>query len=434
MSLISILFSFTFDAVMSLVIALPLLIAGKVRILTLLGSKSLNLKNIKEVLDAKAKLYLLCGIGLFLILMLFPGNFTLRGKLDAATWILLIYPVIAFLYWLLKPGFRKVFATKAKSLITGFLILALAGSFLVFWGIFIEAERIVVRNEVITVPDEDEKILADLELVLVSDIHVGPLKQESFVEKLVSHLNEVAEGKKNSKKDLKLVMPGDFIASEFEEAALLYPLAGLSSEFESYAVLGNHDFNLTAQKSQAKIKTDVRFKNRSDKEERKLIGKEVARVLTDTGIKVLRNEGEVIQNGKPRVIIVGIDDVWSDSVDLEKALNGVEKSDYVVLLCHNPEVVADITADKDFVEKVDLVLAGHTHGGEIRLPAIPFLLEKGLPLFPLPTKIGQKYDKGYFEYKGKYGTVPLYITSGVGETGTRLRLFNPPEIVVLSFK
>ena len=72
---------------------------------------------------------------------------------------------------------------------------------------------------------------------------------------------------------------------------------------------------------------------------------------------------------------------------------------------------------------VDLVLSGHTHGGEIRLPFIG-------PVGPMPTVLPREYDKGYKEYKG----IPVFITSGVGSTGTRVRLFNPPEIVVLTIE
>ena len=72
---------------------------------------------------------------------------------------------------------------------------------------------------------------------------------------------------------------------------------------------------------------------------------------------------------------------------------------------------------------IDLVLAGHTHGGQIRLPFIG-----AVPT--LPTAIDDSYDKGLFQFD----SFKLFITSGLGEVGPRARLFNPPEIVKLKLK
>ena len=85
---------------------------------------------------------------------------------------------------------------------------------------------------------------------------------------------------------------------------------------------------------------------------------------------------------------------------------------------HNPDAVSDFTD-----EKVDLVLAAHTHGGQIRLPFLG-------PIGKIPTKLGQLYDKGFFDING-YKT---FITSGLGTSGPRARLFNHPEVVILEVK
>ena len=84
---------------------------------------------------------------------------------------------------------------------------------------------------------------------------------------------------------------------------------------------------------------------------------------------------------------------------------------------------------------MDFIVSGHTHGGEIRLPGILGLGGNGIPLFPLPTELGAQYDEGDFDYRFDSGeTIPLYITSGVGQSGTDARLFNPPEIIIFGFK
>jgi len=90
-----------------------------------------------------------------------------------------------------------------------------------------------------------------------------------------------------------------------------------------------------------------------------------------------------------------------------------------ILLVHNPD--ATPLAE---TRGIDLVLAGHTHAGQIRLPyigAVPHL----------PITIGQQFDKGYFPF----GQTRLFITPGVGESTARARFFDPPEIslVTLTF-
>ena len=88
----------------------------------------------------------------------------------------------------------------------------------------------------------------------------------------------------------------------------------------------------------------------------------------------------------------------------------------IILIAHNPDAILYSNADR-----ADLVIAGHTHGGQIRLPWIGSIAR-------IPTILGNDYDKGLFEY----GDQQLFITSGVSETGPRARLFNPPVISVLT--
>ena len=86
-------------------------------------------------------------------------------------------------------------------------------------------------------------------------------------------------------------------------------------------------------------------------------------------------------------------------------------------MSHNPDaVLSEIT-----VEKADLVLSGHTHGGQIRLPWLG-------SISGMPNILGREYDLGLFDYQG----TNLLISAGLGETGPRARLFNPPEIILLN--
>jgi predicted MPP superfamily phosphohydrolase len=66
------------------------------------------------------------------------------------------------------------------------------------------------------------------------------------------------------------------------------------------------------------------------------------------------------------------------------------------------------------------VLAGHTHGGQVRIPGLGALYNS--------TWIGRKFDRGLFDFKG----VPLYITAGVGTSIVPIRLFDPPEVTLVT--
>ena len=89
-----------------------------------------------------------------------------------------------------------------------------------------------------------------------------------------------------------------------------------------------------------------------------------------------------------------------------------------LLLGHHPDLALDVI---DFrMPPPDLMLAGHTHGGQVRLPGIGALFTA--------TRIGRRYDQGLFDFHG----VPLFITSGVGTSVVPIRLLNPPELVLLT--
>jgi len=89
-----------------------------------------------------------------------------------------------------------------------------------------------------------------------------------------------------------------------------------------------------------------------------------------------------------------------------------------LLLTHNPDLVLEL-ADLG-APPPDLVLAGHTHGGQVRLP--------GYGAIYTSTKLGRRYDAGLFDFQG----IPLYITAGVGTSEVPVRLFDPPEIVLIT--
>lgn len=160
-------------------------------------------------------------------------------------------------------------------------------------------------------------------------------------------------------------------------------------EYGVYAVLGNHDYN--------------NVKRNSNK-------------IRELGYTLLVNENaKVTINGKS-IVIAGVDDYLKGNPDATKALKGIRKEDFVILLNHNPDYFEYMTEKEK--ELADITLSGHTHGGQITL--FGYILADQI-------KHG-KYAYGMKEFNGHR----IYTTSGVGGGAFELfiRFFAKPEIVI----
>jgi len=136
--------------------------------------------------------------------------------------------------------------------------------------------------------------------------------------------------------------------------------------------------------------------------------------LEDMGIQMLLNESEMLVRGGQCVHVVGIDDAHFYRVDnLEKAVLQVPNDEFSILLSHTPEIYRQ-AAHAGF----DLLLSGHTHGGQICLPgAIPITLDAVLP---------RRMGAGPWKYCNMVG----YTSVGVGSSIVAVRINCPPEITV----
>lgn len=259
--------------------------------------------------------------------------------------------------------------------------LALAGTVwaVVAYGSFIEPRMLVVRDAAVTIGDGAHD--RSLRIALVSDTHLGGYRFQNDAARLVATVN-------GQHPDLVLLL-GD-LASTLKGTAMFAPFSDLDAKYGTYGVLGNWDYGAGA--------VDVR------------------RAIESRGVEILTNEAYPVVPGDPSLWVAGVDDVEYGDPDLDAALSEVPKDATVILASHNPDI-----AHPAEVAGVDLLVAGHTHGGQIRLPGIG-------PVPALPTTLGRSYDQGAFEI----GPMAMYLTSGAGESGPRARLFDPPEIVMLT--
>lgn len=137
------------------------------------------------------------------------------------------------------------------------------------------------------------------------------------------------------------------------------------------------------------------------------------------GVTVLNNTNRVIRINDTEINLCGIDDYYTKSYNMDSAFNKTNRRNFTILLSHAPDIIfkyKDIPAD--------LILSGHTHGGQIRLPFIGALAAPGQGLFP-------KYNKGL--YKLDSGTL-LYIDSGVGTSVLPIRFCNRSQISLITIR
>ena len=219
-----------------------------------------------------------------------------------------------------------------------------------------------------------------LSVVQVSDLHYAPHLAEAL-ERIFYEIERLQP-------DL-IALTGDFVTRLHDLPGLAGPLARLRAPLGAYAVTGNHDWW-----------TDVA---------------EVERVLGEGGVRLLRNEYVALRRDDAALYLSGVDDLWSPTHDLARALDGIPRDGFVLLLAHNPDEIYQVPP-----ERVDLILSGHTHGGQVTLPLIGPLV--------VPCRSAQ-FAHGLHRARGAL----LYINRGLG-AGAPFRFRCKPEVTHITLR
>jgi hypothetical protein len=223
-------------------------------------------------------------------------------------------------------------------------------------------------------------------IVQMSDIHLKEYTEAFFLERMVAETNALAP-------DLVLIT-GDYISRGPLPFPSAWKAAGLCAEILStltapqrFGVLGNHDVNVGAEHIIAPLETH--------------------------GTPILVDSYTPIERGRDILWIAGADDAGTRNPDLNFAIPANPRAP-VLLMCHEPDYI-DTIIDHPRFPFVDLMLSGHSHGGQICLPFIGPLV--------LPP-MGQKYIEGLF----RFGHMQLYVNRGIGTVGLPFRLNCPAEL------
>lgn len=219
-------------------------------------------------------------------------------------------------------------------------------------------------------------------IVHLSDIHHSPFTS-------LDHIQRAVEVSNSLKPDM-FILTGDYVSHETEYIAPMAEAMGaLVSEFGTYACLGNHDHW-----------TDAEL---------------VTYFLEKEGIKVLNNEGFRFQAKDSSFWLCGVDDFTAGKPNLRAALRGSLKNEMKLLLAHNPK-----TLNRAARAGIDLMLSGHTHGGQIRLRPT----NEGL-IMPRNRRISGLHQRKETQ---------VYITRGIGTVVLPVRYQCPPEISLIQLR
>ncbi|MCE5199858.1 MAG: metallophosphoesterase [Armatimonadota bacterium] len=150
--------------------------------------------------------------------------------------------------------------------------------------------------------------------------------------------------------------------------------------------------------------------------------------LTFDGVKMLINASTKIIRGDQSITLVGVDDAYSGFADVNAAFMGVDPQEFIIFLTHCPS-----TTPQGIEKGADLILAGHTHGGQVRVP--------GVSLFWTHMRNNKKLNDGVYTaerlnriLKTDAGESILFVHRGVGTSRVHIRLFCPPEIVYITLR
>ena len=251
------------------------------------------------------------------------------------------------------------------------------------WAFWWEPHRFRVREVPLQLPDWPPE-MSGLRVALIADLHVGsPYNGLDKLREIVRRTNEAHP-------DL-ICLLGDYVKGRIpghwvSPKAMASELGHLQAPLGVFAVLGNHD---------------------------RWYAGDVARSLGKAGIAVVEDRAQRVTFRGSGLWIGGLSDFREGRHDVRGTLRQVTDSAPVILITHNPDIFPEIPA------RVSLLLAGHTHGGQVVFPLIGALV--------VPSIYGNRYLKGHIVERGQH----LFVTTGTGMSYLPARFLVPPEVTIL---
>jgi predicted MPP superfamily phosphohydrolase len=287
---------------------------------------------------------------------------------------------------------RPLYRITRRSFLT--LAAAFAGGFALYSG-GIARHELKVEEYTVHLPRLPDAFRG-MRVAQVSDVHYFEWTETYFLREVVDHVNAL-------KPDM-VVLTGDFVTygplrwpspdahkrfalRHMPECASI--LSGIQCPLR-YATLGNHDMMVG--------------------------GRYVYGDLINQGLPVLRNRAVPLERNEQRLWVAGLGSACARDADPDRAIpdSAIRDKEAVIVLAHEPDILPEVAK-----YGADLMLSGHTHGGQVCIPFLP-------PAF-LP-EYGKRYVKGWF----RWDSTKLYVNRGIGTIGVPFRVNCPPEITLLT--
>ena len=249
------------------------------------------------------------------------------------------------------------------------------------YPICIERYIVLTNRYRVSVPNLP-KAFSGFRIVQLSDLHYGFLMPLGIIRHVVEHANRLTL-------DL-IVCTGDYVHERNSTTQIdqVWPvISQLSASSGVYSVLGNHDHWADTARSDYWLK----------------------RSQQDLRHKVVRLERE-----GQYLWLAGAGDLYEDHKKLDEVLDKIPDPECRIVLAHNPD-----SADTAFSKRIDLMISGHTHGGQVNIPFV------GTPILPVKNK---NYSSGL---KVSPKGCKVFISKGIGWTICPIRFNCYPEIAVL---
>lgn len=247
----------------------------------------------------------------------------------------------------------------------------------------IEPHRFRITRHTISLPRLPQE-WDGLTIAHITDIHLGKLSDLDDAREIVDMTNQL-------RPDL-IVLTGDFVSrSDSISPALSEVLRDLHAPMGKFAVLGNHEYWTDSPR--------------------------IIETFEAAGIKFLTNDNHIFTRNDKALVLGGVDDLMEGNPDVLRAFRGIDKNVPRILLCHNPDYAEAMPAESN----VDLMLCGHTHGGQVKVPLVGPLM---LPI------IHRKYAEGLVD--GPH--CPVFVSRGLGMVEIPVRFNCPPEIPLITLR
>lgn len=272
---------------------------------------------------------------------------------------------------------------KKKLIIIGIIIFILISVFLLYCR-FIGTSGFIVKEYLI----KNEKLpdsFYGMKIVHLTDIHYGRTVDDKKLKNIVNKVNEI-------KPDI-VIITGDLLDKDInyqdkDLEIIANHLNSINASTGKYIIEGNHDLNVVKY---SYLLEKLNFVN-----------------LNDT-YQILYNQSNDAIMISGLSTIINNKSIEEKTSEIMKAMENNKNIKYNILILHEPDVITSI----DY-KKFDLILGGHSHGGQVRLPFI------GPILLPPNAK---KYHESYYDL----GNTDLYISSGLGTSNMNFRLNNKPS-------